>query len=101
MVESSRRNAKNKSVALISQNNAFVIPISSTEVDLRGWQSSHVHVRTADFCIPKTLCGELSPVSTQLRINSKMFVSEDTVPLGLFLVAFPPPPVTFPATRLS
>jgi len=33
--------------------------------------------------------------------ESKLFVPEGTVPLGLFLVAFPPPPVTFPATRLS
>ena len=33
---------------------------------LKGWQLSHVHVRTALFCIPTTLCGEHLPVSTQI-----------------------------------
>jgi len=31
--------------------------------------------------------------------NPSCFYSKVTMPLGLFLVAFPPPPVTSPATR--
>lgn len=52
------------------------------------------------ICIPTTLCGEPFPVSTQIE-RIQLFYSKVTVPLGLFLVAFPPPPVTFPATRLA
>src|SRR6478735_8622801 len=40
---------KNKSVVSIAQVNAFVVPFWNTEVFLKGWQFSHVHVRTADF----------------------------------------------------
>ena len=47
------------------------------------------------------LCGEPFPVSTQIERIQVVYYSKVTVPLGLFLVAFPPPPVTFPATRLS
>ena len=55
---------------------------------------------------PPILYSEDSPAEDIPRSAPKMnkfklFVPEGTMPLGLFLVAFPPPPVTFPATRLN
>jgi len=52
---------------------------------------------------PPILYSEVSPAEDRPRSAPILFahsvVPESTVPLGLFLVAFPPPPVTFPATR--
>ena len=61
---------------------------------------SDVHPLTAGFCIPRWFCGEPAPVSTRHVYTSRSH-SRCVVPLGFCSVAFPPPPVTTPATRLS
>src|SRR5215213_9770113 len=59
-----------------------------------------MHTLEPRFCIPKLLCGESAPVSTQF-VFTICCTRRCIVPLGFFVVAFPPPPVTCPATRLS
>ena len=53
---------------------------------------------------PPILYSEAFSAESLLRSTPKLITRFVTlsrpVPLGLFLVAFPPPPVTFPATRL-
>ena len=56
---------KNKSVALIAQNNAFVFLMDHRSV-LKGWRFSHVHGRTADFVSRSDPAGDSAPVSTQI-----------------------------------
>jgi hypothetical protein len=45
---------KNKSVASIAQDNAFVFLLDHRSV-LKGWQLSHVHVLTAGFLYPEDI----------------------------------------------
>jgi len=51
------------------------------------------------FCIPKFLLRRIFPGQHPNR-SLALLTFARLVPLGLFLVAFPPQPVTFPATRL-
>jgi len=91
---------KNKNVVSIAQNNVFVFLYVHRSVP-KGWQLRHVHGRTTDFVSRSTRPAEDPPLSASKMNKFKLFVPEGTMPLGMFLVAFPPPPVTFPATRLK
>jgi hypothetical protein len=60
-----------KSAALISQNDAPEFPFRvHTRRSLKGVGVLTCTRSNTDFCIPKTLCGEPSPVSTRNRISS-------------------------------
>jgi hypothetical protein len=66
----------------------------------KGWRLSHVHVPVAVFLFRRRSAG--SHFSGQHPIHLRFtLASLSPVPLGFCLVAFPPPPVTFPATRLT
>src|SRR5258706_14957775 len=89
--------AKNKNVVSIAQNNVFVFLYVHRSV-LKGWQLAHVHGQTTDFVSRSMSCGGPSPVNTQSDESNCLYPKVRCRSV-LAELAFPPPPLTFPATR--
>ena len=82
-------------------HDAFIFLFRVAEATVKGVGGSHMYTLEPPILYSETFSAESLPRSTPKMNKFKLFVPEGTVPLGLFLVAFPPPPVTFPATRLE
>ena len=89
---------KNKSVVTIARFDAFD-SFSSRRSDSQRVGGSRMYTFEPPILYSETVSAESLSRSAPKLITLFVTLSRP-VPLGLFLVAFPPPPVTCPATRL-
>src|SRR6266404_4836388 len=83
-----RVRTKTKAPFRLLKTNAFVIPFIFTEAYLKGWQSAHVHGRTADFVFRRfsaERCLRSAPNLTNQTVCTRRYGAVRSLVRWLFL----------------